>query len=98
MPLGIVNTVVSVKDGHEARNLRPVTDVVRGVAGFALAVYDAVYTRIDQAEGTEHHIVDTGNAFARDYNGNLRQQHIVVDKCRTVAYLDEDIAVEHRAE
>ncbi len=59
----VVNTVITVKYRHKAGYLGPVTDVVRSIAGLTLPVDYAVNTGIDEAEATEHEVMDTCNTF-----------------------------------
>ena len=85
-----------MQDGHETGDLCPVTDMIGRIAGLTLPVDNAVHTRIDQAEGTQHQVVHTGDSFTGHRDPDLRQQDVVVDQCRTVPDFDEDIIAEHR--
>ena len=67
----VVDSVVTMKNCHKACNLSTVADVVRSITRFTLSVNYAVYAGIYEAERTVNQVMNDGNSFARDCDGNL---------------------------
>ena len=65
------------------------------ITRFSLAVYHAVNTGIDQAEGSQHQVMHARNPLARHRNRHFRQQQVVVDQGWAVPHFDKDIRIEH---
>lgn len=80
-----------MQDRHEARDFRPVTDVIGRIAGFALAVYNAVHAGVHKHKGSERQVMHKGDALAGDGRGHPGQHDVVVNQRRSVANFDKHI-------
>ena len=88
----VVNPVVAVEDGHEARHLGAVGNVVGGVAALGGTLGgDHIGTGTHAGEGTGQDVVHHGHALGGPADGGLGQQDVVVDEGGAVADLHEDV-------
>ena len=92
----VIDSIVSVKDRHEACDFGPVADVVWSITRFALTVFDTVDTGIDKAESAEDQVMYDSDTFTRDRYGNVRQEKVIIDESWSVTYFDKDVSGEHR--
>ena len=78
-----------MEDRHEAHDFSPVRHVVRCVA--------PVCTFANGSESAADKVVDHCDTLCCNTESSVRQEDIVVDQSRTMAYLNEDILASHAA-
>ena len=91
----VVDTVISMKYGHETGHFGPVPDMIRRISGLSLSVNYTVDARIDQSESTQDQVMQNSDTFTGDGYGLPAHQQVVIDQCGTVTYFHEYIGVKH---
>ena len=85
----VIESVIAVEDRHEAHDFCSVRHMVRCVAPVGAFAYGC--------ECAADEVMYHGDALCCDAECSVRQENIVVDQCRTMTYLYEDILAAHAA-
>ena len=85
----VIESVVAVKDRHEAHDFCSVRHVIRRVAPVCACTYGCECA----ADEVMYHC----DALCCDTERSVGEQNVVVNKSRAVAYLNEDILAAHAA-
>ena len=86
----VVEAVVAMEDGHEARNLRAMADMVRRIAPARAAA--------DAGERAQHEVMHQRHALRRESQGHFRHHDVVVNQRRAVSDLHKNVLTFHTAD
>ena len=87
----VVEPGIAVLDRHKSGHFRPVRYVVRRITAGLLVHGAIVRAKADISEGAGDQVVDKCNTFRTDPGRAAGQQQVVVNECRSVRNLDEDV-------
>ena len=71
--------------------------MVRRITGLVHTVYDIVRAAAYRSESAQDQVMYAGHTLCRDADCRLGQHNVIVDQCRTMADLNENILAHHRA-